>query len=259
MPGSIMGERTIQCLRNLIARGIQVIICTGRAIESSSRYYQAIGAQGPMVFFNGAEVADVPNVRIITSTVMSLDVVDFAVDLARSMNIHFHAFFPPQDKPWETLMVEQMSEEALMYQNHTGIVPVVADMKAEITRPGVNGCIKGMFITDQSLHDEIRRRMLDRFGNRIYMVNSYHTFLEVMSADVSKGEGLKTVMDCRGLKPQEVMAFGDEENDLPMFSMAGFSAAPSNAKDTVRQAADFIFGSNTEDGLAVFLEEMFKK
>jgi hydroxymethylpyrimidine pyrophosphatase-like HAD family hydrolase len=64
-------------------------------------------------------------------------------------------------------------------------------------------------------------------------------------------------MECRGLKPEEVFAFGDEENDIPMFDVAGFSAAPSNAREKVRQAADFVFGSNAEEGLAAFLEKMF--
>jgi len=78
-----------------------------------------------------------------------------------------------------------------------------------------------------------------------------------MNAGVSKGTGLKTVMECRGLKPEEVIAFGDEENDIPMFSVAGFSAAPSNARENVRQAADFVFGSNAEEGLAAFLDDLF--
>jgi len=54
-----------------------------------------------------------------------------------------------------------------------------------------------------------------------------------------------------------LIAFGDEENDLPMFNVAGFSAAPSSAKEIVRQAADFVFGSNAEEGLAAFLEDLF--
>ena len=90
------------------------------------------------------------------------------------------------------------------------------------------------------------------------MARTYPTFLEIMNAGVSKGEGLKTAMKCRGLKMDELIAFGDEENDLPMFSVAGFSAAPSSAKEKVRQAADFVFGSNAEEGLASFLENLFK-
>ena len=241
-----------------------MILCTGRAIESSRRYYSAIGASGPMVFFNGAEVAEVPDIKVISSNLLELDVIDYGIDLARSMDIHFQMFFPPGSVPqyagksgWETLVIDRQRAESDMYQKHTGIQPVVTDLKAAITTPELKGCPKAMFITDPSLHDTIRQKMLARFGSRIYIARTFPTFLEIMNAGVSKGEGLKTVMDCRGLKPEEVIAFGDEENDLPMFSVAGFSAAPSSAKDKVRQAADFVFGPNAEEGIAAFLEEMF--
>jgi len=248
----------VRCLKELVDRGIQVMLCTGRAIESSQRFYTAIGATGPMVFFNGAEVAEVPNIKVISSNMMGTDVIDYGLDLARSMDIHYQVFFPPRDRPWEALLIEKQRMEADMYRNHTGIVPVVADLKAVIAEPGTKGCFKAMFICDRALHDEIRRKMGERFSDSIYMANSYPSFLEIMNAGVSKGEGLKTAMKCRGLKMEELIAFGDEENDLPMFGVAGFSAAPSSAKEKVRQAADFVFGSNAEEGLAAFLENLFK-
>jgi Cof subfamily protein (haloacid dehalogenase superfamily) len=260
LPDSSLGERTVQCLKHIMGKGIQVIICTGRAAVSSKPYYSAIGASGPMVFFNGAVVVEVPAIKVITSNLLSLDVVDYGVDLARDMDIHFQAFFLPQEageSRWETLLIDRQSQEAEMYHKHTGIRPVVTDLKAALAAPGLERCPKAMFITDPSLHEEIRQKMLSRFGDRIYMARSYPTFLEVMNAGVSKGEGLKTALACWGLKPEEVIAFGDEENDLPMFAVAGFSAAPSSAKEQVRQAADFVFGPNAEEGLAVFLEELF--
>jgi len=107
MPDTRMGERTVRCLKRLVDRGLQVMICTGRAIESSQRYYSAIGATGPMVFFNGAEVAEVPDVKVITSNLMGLDVIDYGLDLARSMDIHYQVFFPPRDRPWEALLIEK--------------------------------------------------------------------------------------------------------------------------------------------------------
>jgi Cof subfamily protein (haloacid dehalogenase superfamily) len=264
LPDTSMGDRTKECLKRLKARGIQVIICTGRAIESSRRYYEAVGAEGPMVFFNGAEVAQVPDVKVIDSRLTSLDVIDYGIDLARSMDIHFQIFLQPgcgpegDDSPWEVLLIDKMRPEAEMYQKHTGITPVATDLKSAIAAPKVKGCIKSAFITDPSLHDEIRQKMLGRFGDSIYIARTFPTFLEVMASGVSKGEGLKTVMRHRNLKPEEVIALGDEENDLPMFSVAGFSAAPANAKEKVRQAADFVFGPNTEEGLAAFLNEQFK-
>jgi len=263
LPDTSMGERTVRCLKGLVDRGLQVMLCTGRAIESSQRYYSAIGASGPMVFFNGAEVAEVPNVKVISSNLMSPDVIDYGLDIARGMDIHFQVFFPPretpfQGAPWEALLIEKQRPESEMYRNHTGIVPVVTDLKAVLAEPGTKGCFKAMFICDPALHDELRRKMGERFGDSIYIARSYPTFLEIMNAGVSKGEGLKTAMKCRGLKMDELIAFGDEENDLPMFAVAGYSAAPSSAKEKVREAADIVFGPNAEEGLAAYLEKLFK-
>jgi Cof subfamily protein (haloacid dehalogenase superfamily) len=195
---------------------------------------------------------------------LKLDVIDYGIDVARGMDVHLQLFLPQgttvrgvEKNSWEPLFVDQYRAEAEMYRQHTGIQPVVMDLKTAITAPELKGCPKLMFIADPALHDEIRQKMIERFGSRIYMARTFPTFLEVMNAGVSKGTGLKTVMECRGLKPEEVIAFGDEENDIPMFSVAGFSAAPSNAREKVRQAADFVYGSNAEEGIAAFLEKMF--
>jgi hydroxymethylpyrimidine pyrophosphatase-like HAD family hydrolase len=75
-----------------------------------------------------------------------------------------------------------------------------------------------------------------------------------MSPEASKGRGLKTAMEHLGLCSETIIAMGDEENDLPLFDIAGFSAAPANAKPQVLAAADFQIPSNAEEGVAVFLE-----
>ena len=267
LPDTTMGERTGNCLRKLISNGMQIIFATGRAIEASRRYFDAIGAQGPMVFFNGAEVADIPSGRILSSDLIGVEVIDFGIDMARSMGIHYQVYLPAGISPdtgkedtqikWETLLIDRYGPEAELYQRHTGIIPVVKDMKSFAAIPGLNGCIKGMFIADPSLHDEIRKKMYERFGDQICVMRSFPTFLEVLNNGVSKGEGLKIAMKHRGLVPQEVIAFGDEENDLPMFKEAGFSAAPASAREKIREAADFVYGSNAEEGLAIYLEETF--
>jgi Cof subfamily protein (haloacid dehalogenase superfamily) len=268
LPDTTLGERTKHCLKRLISEGIQIIFATGRAIEASEKYRNAINAEGPMVFFNGAEVADVPSGKILQTNLINMDVVDFGIDVARSMGIHYQVYLPAGISPetgkenskikWETLLIEKPSPQADLYQNHTGIIPVVKDLKSIAALPDFKGCLKGMFIAEPSLHDEIRQRMKERFGDQINVIRSFPTFLEVLNAGVSKGEGLKTAMRYRGLKPEEVIAFGDEENDLSMFEVAGYSGAPENARENIRDKADFIYGSNEEEGLAVYLETTFR-
>ena len=266
LPDTTLGERTRNCIQKLIFCGMQIIIATGRAVESVEKFRSEMGAEGPMVFYNGAEVVDVPSGRTLYANLINPDVVDFGADVARDLNIHYQVYLPAGISPdtgkedpsykWGTLLINKYSAEAAMYEKHTSIVPVVKDLKS-IAKLPIAGCIKGMFIADPSLHDEIRKRMTDRFSDQINVMRSFPTFLEVINAGVSKGEGLKVAMKHRGLKPEEVIAFGDEENDLPMFTAAGFSAAPESAREKIRKEADFVYGSNANEGLAVWLEEMF--
>jgi Cof subfamily protein (haloacid dehalogenase superfamily) len=240
-----------------MAGGTEIIICTGRAIEGAEPYRIAIGTEGPMVYFNGAEIVDMPSGRVLSATLLDLDVVDFCVDLSRAGGMHFQIYLPPAGGKYEALLVDKLTPEAEMYHRHTGIAPVARNLKEAIAAPGIAGCVKAMFITDPALHDETRTKLLERFGDRIYVARTFPTFLEVMDARVSKGAGLKTAMKYRGLEPEDIIALGDEENDLPMFGVAGFSAAPANAKEKVRAAAGRVFASNAGEGLAAFLEEVF--
>jgi len=266
LPEGVLGDRTRDCFRKLISKGMHIIIATGRAIEASEKYRSALGAEGPMVFFNGAEVADVPSGKVLFTNLISLDVVDFGADLARELGIHYQVYLPAGISPdtgkqdsnqkWEALLIERYGPEAEMYYKHTGVNAVIKDLKSIASMP-LDGCIKGMFIADPALHDKVRQKFKERFGDKISIVRSYPTFLEVIKNGVSKGEGLRIAMEHRGLKPEEVIAFGDEENDVPMFPIAGFSAAPENAREKIRKAADFVYGSNTEEGLAVYLEKIF--
>ncbi|MDR1836375.1 MAG: Cof-type HAD-IIB family hydrolase [Treponema sp.] len=267
LPDTTLGERTQICLKKLISGGMQIIFTTGRAIKASERYYSAIGAQGPMVFFNGAEVADIPSRETLYSSFISAGVVDFGIGIARDLGVHYLAYLPAGISPdtgkedstqeWETLLIERYGAEAQMYYEHTGIIPVVRDMKQTAALPGIKSFVKGMYIADPSLHGEIRGRTEGRFGSQVVVLRSFPTFLEIINSGVSKGEGLKIAMKHRGLKPEEVIAFGDEENDLSLFTTAGFSAAPANARENIRTRADIIYGSNAEEGLAAFLEKTF--
>jgi len=266
LPGGILGNRTRDCLKKLINKGMHIMISTGRAIEAAEKYRSAIGAEGPMVFFNGAEVADVPFGKVLHTNCIGMDVVDYGACVARELGVHYQVYLPAGISPetgkedpeqvWEALLIEKFGPEAEMYLNHTGIVPVVRDLKNIAALP-IKGCIKGMFIADPSRHDEIRQKMEARFGDKITVMRSFPTFLEVINAGVSKGEGLRIAMEYKGLKPEEVMAFGDEENDLPMFPVAGFACAPANSRKNIQEAADLIYGPNTEEGLAMFLEKTF--
>ncbi len=78
---------------------------------------------------------------------------------------------------------------------------------------------------------------------------------ETSSAHASKGSGLRRLLDVLGIPKEAVLAFGDNGNDIDMFRTAGVSVAVGNALPEVQKEADFVCGTNDEDGVAAFLEE----
>jgi hydroxymethylpyrimidine pyrophosphatase-like HAD family hydrolase len=74
---------------------------------------------------------------------------------------------------------------------------------------------------------------------------------------VTKASTLAMVCRERGIVPEEVVAFGDMPNDLPMLEWAGTAYAMANAHPMVRELADRVAPSNEEDGVAAVLTELF--
>ena len=72
----------------------------------------------------------------------------------------------------------------------------------------------------------------------------------------TKGNALKKLAEILGIKREEVIALGDNYNDLSMLTYAGVGIAMGNAEDCVKEAADFITDTNDEDGVAKALNKI---
>lgn len=81
-------------------------------------------------------------------------------------------------------------------------------------------------------------------------------YLEIIPHNINKGQGLREICRLLGISPQQTIAFGDAENDIPMLHAAGMGVAMGNAAESVKAAADRVTISNNRDGIAFALEEM---
>ena len=77
------------------------------------------------------------------------------------------------------------------------------------------------------------------------------------SATANKGEGLQRICDLIGISPEEVMAFGDNGNDLPMLKRAGIGVAMGNAQEDVRSQVSYVCKDNDHNGVSEFLKGYF--
>ena len=108
---------------------------------------------------------------------------------------------------------------------------------------------------------ELKIALAERFGGRIVChaihVPSYGVdVLEVFDPAVNKWEGILHVARRRGILPSQIVAVGDDVNDITMLQHAGLGVAMGNAKPEAIAVADRVINRNDADGLAEFLEEL---
>jgi 5-amino-6-(5-phospho-D-ribitylamino)uracil phosphatase len=107
----------------------------------------------------------------------------------------------------------------------------------------------------------VKRGLEARFESRIFCqalrVPTYGVeVLEIFDPAVNKWEGVLHLARRHAIAPGEIVAVGDDVNDLPMIRHAGLGVAMGNARDEVKAAAKRVIGTNHEEGVAVFLEEL---
>jgi Cof subfamily protein (haloacid dehalogenase superfamily) len=261
LDGTVLGAdgrlsgRTLAALRACADSGIRVIIATGRSMDAAEPYRAAIGLTGPMVYYNGAMVVDMPRRKPLACRYIGRDIMALCADVSRQEGVHFHVFLCKEDEHLSELLVAEVPSAAtVQYKDRTGLDFLFGDLKAIIADETAD-CVKGIFVGEAPQLQRVRRLLQDRLGGRAALVMSADFILEVLEPSVSKGAGMSAALRFYGLEPKDAIAFGDEENDISMLALAGFSAAVANARQSAQDAAKLVIGANTDDSVAAFLEK----
>ena len=83
--------------------------------------------------------------------------------------------------------------------------------------------------------------------------------LQVMSRNATKWNGVKQMLEAYKIAPEQAIYFGDDNDDMEPIRRCGCGVAVSNGLEHVRDAADYVAGSNDEDGVAVFLDRLIRE
>jgi len=261
-PGATMKDRSyltedaVSVFKECTAKGYKTLIATGRNRQSAEPYRAQMDLRGPMIYYNGAELVDMPSINLIHTAFLDKETALFCTKLAREYNIHFHIFFASaKDPTLELLVSEKHSQAAEFYSDRTGLNFVYTDIMEKIKEPD-SICVKALYIAeDPDLLETLRGLIREKFNDKINIAKSASQFLEVMNRNASKGLALEAALKNLNVKPEEVIAFGDEENDLSMLNLAGFSCATDNATPAVKAAVQRVVPSCEEDGVPGFIRE----
>ena len=103
--------------------------------------------------------------------------------------------------------------------------------------------------------DNIITKIPKDFHDKYTIVRSAPFFLEFLNKKVNKGSGLQALCNKLNIDPCEVIAVGDEENDRHMIEFAGLGVAMGNARDSIKEIANYITDSNDNHGVAKVISE----
>jgi len=241
-----VSARTVSALKAARARGIKLVLCTGRP----PRYTRAIAAQlgldEVVVTYNGASIH---NFR--TDSAVHLHQLDAATAACAIRQLR--AAYPDTLSGLETSHGWYMDTK--MYEGRKAILQQrglpLPDNHGDTLEFVAQGVIKILF-RHPSLGVRDLAAALD--GLDVYATWSSDTLLEVQHRCVNKRAALEHLTGNLGIDTQEVAAFGDQNNDEQMLAWAGCGVAMGNAAPEALAAADRVTRSNNEDGVAEVIE-----
>ena len=247
-------ERTRSTINRAKEKGIEVVIATGRVMKSAVHYSQELGLESYIAACNGAIVVDSQSRTIIDRPISKLD-IGRVMDTGHKLGMYFHFYNE------DTFFTKTYVKEIVDYYTPTterfkgqAINIKLYDSDESITKDENLKIYKFLFIDkDQNKLKQLKEILVSI--DTIELSKSWIDNLEVMDKGVSKGSAVKLLCSKLGIDPQEVMAIGDNENDLSMIKFAGIGVAMGNAEKIVKDSADYITGSNDEDGVAEAIEK----
>lgn len=222
-----------------------VTVTTGRTFESAMQVTHQLGLDIPgcyLICYNGAIIYDFKEQKSIIDMRMTEDQIQYLFSEAYKYDLYVQTYHG--GKIW----TNTLGKELLHYSNASKMEyeikeDVVADLTELPNKVLLIDFDKEKLLRFQEEHKEWEQ------GNCSSLF-SCDEYLEYCPLEASKGQGLIFLANYLGIPIENTVAVGDEENDISMIRAAGCGIAMKNAKDYVKEVADFVTSSNNDCGVA---------
>ena len=121
------------------------------------------------------------------------------------------------------------------------------------------GVLKMSMVVGEERLDSVLQEINDLFDGHVRAVSSGYGCIDILQDGIHKAWGLKELLKRWNLKPEQIMAFGDSENDIEMLELAGISYAMENAEEAVKRVATKVAPANSQAGVYKVLENWLER
>lgn len=246
-PQKLITPRTRELLCQVSEAGIAIVIATGQTSQVLRHACEGLPLNAPQIIENGALVVDISSGSFLHEKLIPGEHVLPTLATLRSFGLHraYHTH--------ERVYVDYNTPRARQWYRPP--VPPVVEVD-DVASLYPLTCIKIAGIGEAGTLRDKRRELERIFAGELYVTQSSFDILEFLHPAVSKGNALKAIAADLAIAPEEIVAIGDNHNDIGMLRFAGLGVAMGNAHDEVKAAADYVAPSNADEGVATVIEAL---
>ncbi len=240
-------KQVLHVLHKAWQEGVIITLVSGRAYSSARKIARTLRFNVPIICYNGAMVKEADNPTPIFISYLEQNTVRQMVDYC-----HIHGLYLQMYDERDNIIVEKINEKTLAdpdYYN-TGCREVGDFNKLQIIKTP-----KMMIFDTTENIMRLQKELEPSFKGRLYFTQSKNYLLEMMEPGVNKAVSLARFADRLSISANEVMACGDNANDIEMIKWAGVGVAVANATPELKDAADYICKYECSAGAAEAVEK----
>ena len=255
--GQLDLPRLEKILDKLDHRGVRFVIATGNEVHRMRQLLGHLAERVVLVVANGARIFE--NNELLQAQTWDDVMVDRALDhfkgrecqdqfVVTAMNGGFvkkGTVFTELDK----FMTPEMIEKLYQRMNFVD----------EFDPNLFGGVLKMSMVVGEERSESVLQEINDLFDGHVRAVSSGYGCIDILQDGIHKAWGLVELLRRWNLKPEQIMAFGDSENDIEMLELAGISYAMENAEEAVKEIATKLAPANSQAGVYKVLENWLER
>jgi Cof subfamily protein (haloacid dehalogenase superfamily) len=253
LDGTLLGadqkvsDENCRVLRECAARGIRIVLASGRSFESVRTFAKAIGIEDcGIISCNGARVDETVHGPVILEDCFSKEQALMLFEELRRCSIYFECYTPGRIYMTNGFVERFHSHEARVLEMD-GYRLEYIDGTERMRREALDHAYKFvLYSPDPNVLARAAERM-KQFD--VAVTSSWGDNVELMKTDAGKGKAVLAYAARYGIEKDEIMGFGDQLNDLSMISSVGVGVAMENASPELKAVADETCGHVADDGI----------
>lgn len=237
-----------ETINKLTKKGIKVVLATGRMFRATYPVLEDLNLNTPIISYQGGLIKDFYNdKKVLYSKYTDVTLAHEIIDYFRENDIHINLYVN------DILYVEKDDFYIKKYIENRNIIYTVVD---DLKKVEMNKLHKVLGIDkDPNKIIKTTTELKEKYKDKLYIIRSTPYFCEVSNPKASKADALCFLRDYWGFKAEEVLAIGDQDNDIDMIEAAGIGVAMGNGTQNLKQVADFITKPIEEDGFCYAMEK----